>query len=129
MQDRQFACPFETVWEAALETMKDRPLTVRDNATGAIETDWMEMDEAVRPYGMFGREASHRERARMTLYVKKLNGVTSVSVSENRQIWHLKGGVTSQATKWWPVEPSEEAMAVVLNRLNAKLKERGCSPS
>jgi uncharacterized lipoprotein len=129
MQERYLVCPYETVWDAALETMKDRPLMVRDKATGAIETDWMEMDAAVRSYGMFGREASHRERARMTLYVKKMDDVTSVSLSETREVWHRKGGVTSQATKWWPVDPSEEAMAAVLNRLNAKLKERGCSPS
>lgn len=129
VQDRYLVCPYDTVWDAALETMKDRPLTVRDKATGAIETDWMEMDAAVRSYGMFGREASHRERARMTLYVKPMNDVTSVSLSETREVWHRKGGVTSQATKWWPVDPSEEAMAAVLNRLNAKLKDRGCSPN
>ena len=129
VQEHYLSCPYETVWEAALDTMKDRPLTVRDKASGAIETDWTEMDAAVRSYGMFGREASHRERARMTLYVKKMNDVTSVSLSENRQVWHLKGGVTSQATKWWPVDPSEEAMAAVLRRLNARLKERGCAPN
>jgi len=55
--------------------------------------------------------------------------VTKVSLVENRQRWHLRGGVTQQATKWWPVEPSEEAMAAVMNKLNAKLKERGCSPT
>lgn len=128
-QDRYLVCPYETVWDSALETMKDRPLTVRDKATGAIETDWMEMDAAVRSYGMFGREASQRERARMTLYVKKMNDVTSISLSETREVWHRKGGVTSQATKWWPVDPSEEALAAVLHRLNLKLKERGCSPN
>jgi uncharacterized lipoprotein len=127
-QDRYVVCPYETVWDASLETMKDRPLMVRDKAAGAIETDWVEMDAAVRSYGMFGRDASHRERARMTLYVKKMDDVTSVSLSENREVWHRKGGVTQQATKWWPVDPSEEAIAAVLNRLNAKLKERGCSP-
>lgn len=129
VQERYLVCPYETVWDAAVDTMKDRPITVKDMAGGMIETDWMEMDAAVRSYGMFGRDASHRERARMTISVKQLNDVTSVSLSENREVWHRKGGVTSQATKWWPVDPSEETMAAILSRLNAKLKERGCSPS
>ncbi len=129
VQERYLVCPYETVWDAAVDTMKDRPITVKDKAGGMIETDWMEMDAAVRSYGMFGRDASHRERARMTISVKQLNDVTSVSLSENREVWHRKGGVTSQATKWWPVDPSEETMAAILSRLNAKLKERGCSPS
>ena len=129
VQERYLVCPYETVWDAAVDTMKDRPITVKDMAGGMIETDWMEMDAAVRSYGMFGRDASHRERARMTISVKQLNDVISVSLSENREVWHRKGGVTSQATKWWPVDPSEETMAAILSRLNAKLKERGCSPS
>jgi hypothetical protein len=52
-----------------------------------------------------------------------------VNVTEIRERWHLKGGVTSQATRWWPVEPSEEAMSAVLNRINTKLKEQGCTVS
>jgi hypothetical protein len=48
---------------------------------------------------------------------------------ENRERWHLKGGVTSQATRWWPIKPSEEALAAVMARLNTKLKDQGCSPS
>ena len=65
----------------------------------------------------------------MSFVVKRADDVTKVSLVENRQRWHLRGGVTQQATKWWPVEPSEEAMAAVMNKLNAKLKERGCSPT
>ena len=129
VQERYLVCPYDTVWDAAIETMKDRSIMVKDKARGMIETDWMEMDAAVRSYGMLGREASNRERARMTLLIKPMNDVTSISLSENREVWHRKGGVTSQATKWWPVDPSEESMASVLNRVNAKLKERGCHPA
>ena len=128
-QDRYLVCPYDTVWDVAIETMKDRPIVVKDKAQGMIETDWVEMDAAVRSYGMFGREASNRERFRMTLLIKPMNVVTSISLLENREVWHRKGGVTSQATKWWPVDPSEESMASVLNRVNAKLKERGCHPA
>ena len=62
----------------------------------------------------------------MTIAVKRMNDVVSVSVLESRQRWHMKGGVTQQSTKWWPVDPSEEAEAAVVSRLNNKLKEKGC---
>lgn len=129
-RDQYLICPYDTVWEAALETMKDRPVTVRDKVKGLIETGWTEMAAQERPYGIFGRDAfDNKERARLILSVKQMNDVTAVSVLENRQRWHLRGGVTQQATKWWPVEPSEEAIAAVMSKLNAKLKERGCSPT
>ena len=129
-QDRYLVCPYDTVWETALETMKIHPITVQDKTKGLIETDWMELEGKERSYGMFGREGfGNRERARMTLLVKRLDDVTSVSLAENREAWHRRGGATQQATKWWAIEPSEEAMASVLNRLNAKLKERGCHPA
>jgi len=85
------------------------------------------MEATERSYGIFQREGfGNRERARMTVAVKKLNDVTSVSVLENRQRWHLKGGISQQATKWWPIDPSEKAEAAVANRLTNKLKEKGC---
>ena len=129
VQERYLVCPYDTVWEAAVDTLKDRPILVKNKANGMIETDWMEMEATPRPYGIFAREGfGNRERARLELTVKQLKDVTSISLSETRQVWHLKGGVTQQATKWWPVDPSEKAMAAVLNRLSDKLKERGCSP-
>ena len=80
-----------------------------------------------RSYGAFGREGfGNRERARMTIAVKSMNDVVSVSVLKSRQRWHMKGGVTQQSTKWWPVDPSEEAEVAVVARLNNKLKEKGC---
>jgi hypothetical protein len=129
-QDQYFVCPYEVVWDAAVESMKDRPVTVQDKEKGLIETGWIEMEGKERPYGIFGREGfGNRERARMTLALTKQHDVTAVSVLETRQRWHARGGVTQQATKWWPIEPSEEAVTAVLTRLNTKLQEKGCSPT
>lgn len=126
-KDQFFVCSYDVVWDAALETVKDRPAQVQDKTKGLIETGWIEMEGAERSYGMFDREGfGNRERARLTVVVKRLNDVTSVSVLESRQRWHLKGGVTQQSTKWWPVDPSEEVEAKVVDRLNSKLKEKGC---
>ena len=129
-QDQFFVCSYDVVWDAALEAVKDRPVQVQDKDKGLIETGWIEMDGTDRSYGMFQREGfGNRERARMTVAVKRLNDVTAVSVLENRQRWHLKGGITQQSTKWWPVDPSEEAEATIVKRLNNKLKEKGCAVS
>jgi len=128
--DQFFVCSYDVVWDAALESVKDRPIQVKDKDKGLIETAWIEIEGTERSYGAFQREAfGSRERARMTVAVKRLNDVTSVSVLENRQRWHLKGGVSQQANKWWPIDPSEEAEATVVSRLNRKLKEKGCVAS
>lgn len=125
--DQFFVCSYDVVWDAAVESVKDRPVQVQNKDNGLIETGWIEMEGTERSYGIFEREGfGNRERARMTVAVKKLNDVTSVSVLENRQRWHLKGGITQQATKWWPVDPSAEAEAKVVERLNNRLKEKGC---
>ncbi|MEX5217049.1 MAG: hypothetical protein AB7G68_17520 [Nitrospiraceae bacterium] len=130
--DQYVVCPYDTVWEAATDTMQAYPMRVKDKDKGRIETGWMESEGEERGYGLFRRTSTgfgNKERARILLTIKQLNEVTEVSVTENRQRWHLKGGVTSQATKWWPIEPSEEAMVAVISRINSKIKAQGCTPS
>jgi hypothetical protein len=127
-RDQHYVCSYDVVWDAALESVKGRSLQAEDKTKGLIETNWLEMEGRERPYGMFGREGfGNKERSRLTVTVKQLDDMTAVSVLETRQRWHARGGVTQQATKWWPIEPSEEAMAEVVGRLNSKLKEKGCT--
>jgi len=130
-KEQYVVCPYDTVWEAALTTMmKERPITVKDKAKGLIETGWVEGEGPERRFGLFRRAAwDNKERSSMTLTVKRLNEVTEISLTERRERWHLRGGATSQATRWWPIEPSEEAMADAINRINRKLKDEGCSLS
>jgi hypothetical protein len=128
VKEEHVLCPYDTVWDAAVDTMKDRPLDRKDKDRGVIETGWSEMAAEGRGFGVFGRDAfDQKERARMVLEVKRVGGAADISVSETRQRWHLRGGVTQQATKWHPIEPSQEAMDAVMLRLNNKLQERGCS--
>lgn len=130
VKSEYLVCPYDTVWDAALETMRERPVTVQDKGKGVIETAWIDTPVTGRPYGIFSRQGlDNKERARMVLMVKRVNEVTEVSLSENRERWHLRGGATSQAYRWWPIEPSQEVINSVLNRLRTKLKERGCSPT
>lgn len=79
-KERYTACPYDTVWEAALDTMKDRPLTVQDKDSGVIETGWIEMAATEQGFGVFGRQAfDDKERVRMNVSLKRLNGATEVS--------------------------------------------------
>jgi len=130
-REQYFVCSYDSVWDAALETMKGQSVSAYDKEKGLIETSWLDVaPTSERSFGIFGREGfGNKERARMTVSVKRINDVASVSVLETRQRWHSRGGVTSQATKWWPVEPSEDATNEVVDRLNAKLKVKGCVPA
>ena len=130
-REQYFVCSYDNVWDAALETMKGQSVAAYDKEKGLIETTWLDVPPtSERSFGIFGREGfGNKERARMTVSVKRINDVASVSVLETRQRWHARGGVTQQATKWWPIEPSEDATNDVVDRLNAKLKERACVPA
>lgn len=126
-RDHSFVCPYDTVWEATSEAMKGYSVTSENKTNGTIETAWVEMEGKTRTYGLFAREGfGNRERARLTVVVKPDNGQSLVNVLESRQRWHARGGATQQATRWWPIEPSEEVMDEITGKLNARLKEKGC---
>ena len=126
-RDSSFRCSYDTVWDTAVDTMKGYSIASQDKNSGTIETAWLEMEGKNRPYGIFAREGfGNRERARMSISVKNMNGSTTFSVLEIRERWHARGGVKSGAMRWWPIEPSAEAMEDITNTLNTQLKERGC---
>ncbi len=128
-REQYFVCSYDRVWDASLETMKGQAIASYDKEKGVIETSWLDVPPTSdRSYGIFAREGfGNKERARFTMSVKRMNDVASVSVLETRQRWHSRGGVTQEAMRWWPIEPSEDTTNDVVNRLNAKLKERGCA--
>ena len=130
-REQYFVCSYDIVWDAALETMRGQSVSTNDKEKGTIETNWQDVPPtSERSFGIFGREGfGNNERARITLSVKRMNDVAAVSVLETRQRWHSRGGVTQQALKWWAIEPSEEVMDSVVDRLNAKLKVKGCLPT
>lgn len=129
-RDATFSCSYDTVWDAAVETMNGYSITSQDKSSGSIETAWLEMEGKVRTYGIFAREGfGNRERARMSVSVKKMDGSTGFSVLEIRERWHARGGATSRATRWWSIDPSEEAMNEVTTTLNGRLKDKGCEVS
>ena len=130
-REEYYVCSYDLVWDTALETMKGQSVASKDKEKGLIETNWQEVPPtSERTYGIFGREGfGNTERARFTVTVKRMDDVASVSVLETRERWHARGGVTQQALKWWAIEPSEEVTNGVVDRLNAKLKSKGCAPA
>mgnify|MGYP001179661419 FL=1 len=126
-RDHTFVCLYDTVWDATSATMRGYSVTSENKTNGTIETAWVEMEGQPRPYGLFGREGfGNRERARLSVVVTNDDNRSSVNVLETRERWHAKGGVKQLATKWWPVEPSEEVMDDITKKLTARLKEKGC---
>jgi hypothetical protein len=130
-QEQYYVCSYDTVWDASIETMKGQSVSTHDKEKGLIETNWQEVPPtSERTYGIFDREGfGNIERARLTVSVKRMDDVASVSVLETRERWHARGGVTQQALRWWAIEPSEKVMNGVVDRLNAKLKAKGCAPA
>ncbi len=127
MQQRFAVCSYDHAWEAALDSVKDRSVSTKDRDAGLIVTNWLEIPMLGRTYGVLQRELAEnsKDRSRITLTVKRLDDVTKISFAEQRQRWAFQGG--SRLFDWASTDPSEEVMREVQTRLEAKLKEYGCS--
>ena len=126
MQERFAVCSYDHAWEAALEAVKDRSINTKDKDAGVIMTSWLEILMSGRTFGVLQRDLpDSKDRSRITLTVKRLDDVTKISFVEVRQRWVFRGG--SRLFGWASTDPSEEVMRDVQSRLDAKLKEHGCS--
>ena len=85
-REQYFVCSYDRVWDAAIETMKGQSVSSYDKEKGMIETSWLDVPPtSERSFGFFGREGfGNKERARMTVSVKRMNDVASVSILETR---------------------------------------------
>lgn len=125
-QERFAVCSYDHAWEAAMEAVKDRAIATKDKEAGLIVTGWLEIPMPGRTFGALQRElGDSKDRSRITLTVKRLNDVTKIAFAEERQRWAFRGG--SRMFGWAATDPSDEVLVDVHNRLDAKLKERGCS--
>ena len=123
--ERYVACDYDTVWDTALDTLKDVPLEAQDKEDGRIETAWVETPVLGRPYGILQREGlGDKERVRTMLTLSRTNDMTIVRLDERREHFGFRGG--ARLYQWYQVEPSEEAMNALMTRLTTHLKERGC---
>ena len=128
VQERYVVCPYDQAWEASLESVKDRSIKVQEKEKGLIETAWIEMPMPGRTFGAFQREmAESKDRSRIIMTLKRLNDVTNVNFIEERQRWAFRGG--SRMFGWADTDPSQDVLTAVQKKLDAKLKERGCTLS
>lgn len=129
VQERYVVCPYDDVWEASLDAVKDRSIALEDKDKGLIQTTWLEIPMPGRTFGALKRDLgdNSKDRSRMLLTLKRMNDVTMVSFIEERQLWAFRGG--SRMFGWVPTDPSDEVMANVQNRLDEKLKGKGCTTS
>jgi len=127
LQERYVVCSYDQAWQASLDTVKDRAVTVQDKDKGLIQTAWLEIPMPGRKYGAFQRDLGDqsKDRSRVVVMLTRINDVTKVGFIEERERWAFRGG--SRLFGWAPTDPSEEVMREVQSRLDAKLKEQGCS--
>jgi len=124
--ERYLACPQNSVWEGALETLEHYPMIEKNKKKGLIQTGWREQPVQGRSYGLFGREGlGDKERSRLTLSLRAIQtGVVHLQLTERRQHWGFRGG--AQIYKWFPVEPSQAELNSLMNQLTVRLDEEGC---
>ncbi|MEY4705866.1 MAG: hypothetical protein RL042_2071 [Nitrospirota bacterium] len=126
IQQRFAVCSYDHAWESALDAVKDRAINTNDKDAGLIVTSWLEIPMPGRTFGALQRDlANSKDRSRITLTVKRLDDVTKIGFAEERQRWAFRGG--SRLFGWADTDPSADVMNDVQRRLDAKLKEHGCS--
>lgn len=132
VQEHYAVCAYDHAWDAALDAVKSRSIIVKDKHRGLIETAWVETPMPGRTFGVLQRDvADSKDRSRLILTVKRIEvepateDVIRVTYVEERQSWVFRGG--SRLFGWAETDPSEEVRRDVQNRLNVKMKERGCS--
>lgn len=125
-QERYAVCSYDRAWDAAIDSVKDRSITLKNKEQGQIETAWLEIPMQGRTFGALQREMEGgKDRSRILMSVKQMNDVVKVSFVEERQRWAFRGG--SRLFGWAATEPSEEVLNDIRNRLDKKLKEQGCA--
>lgn len=127
-QERYAVCAYDRAWDAAIDAVKDRSITLKNKERGQIETAWLEIPMPGRTFGALQREmGDSKDRSRVVMSVKQINDVVKVSFVEERQRWAFRGG--SRLFGWAATEPSDEVLNEVHDRLDRKLKEQGCALS
>lgn len=125
VQERYVVCSYDDAWQAAVDSVRDRSISVQDKEKGVIQTTWLEVPMPGRTFGAFQRNMKDsKDRSRVKMTVTRMNDVTQVSFNEERERWGFRGG--SRLFGWSPTEPSEEVVNAIQSKLDKKLKEQGC---
>ena len=129
---RDAVCSLDNVWQAALDAVKNRSIIVKDKDRGRIETAWLEIPMPNRTIDASQEELQDsKDRSRLILTVNRLDvehvirDIIRVFYIEERQRWVFQPD--SRNFHWAETVPSEDVWRDVRSRLDAALKEHGCS--
>ena len=129
---RDAMCSLDNVWEATLDAVKDRSVTVKDKDRGHIETAWLEVPMPGRTIGASQEELQDsKDRSRLILTVNRIDvehvirDIIRVFYVEERQRWAFQPD--SRLFGWVETVPSEDMWRDVRSRLDTALKAHGCS--
>jgi len=130
---RDALCSLDNVWEATLDAVKNRSVTVKDKDRRRIETAWLEILMPGQTVGASQQEElqDNKDRSRLILTVNRLDvehviqDIIRVFYVEERQRWGFQPG--SGLFDWADTIPSEDMWRDLRSRLDAALKEHGCS--
>jgi hypothetical protein len=115
------SCSFEQVWDASVAALSDFPLQTIDKATGALETNWIEVDASTQA-GALQRDVN-RERVKYAVVVKPDGRGAAAIVAQLREEWSPMGVLSRQ----WRAVPSHDAEeAAMASAIARRLKEKGC---
>ena len=128
---RDALCSLDNAWEAALDAMKNRSVTVKDKDRRRIETAWLEIPMPGRTSGASQEEVQDsKDRSRLILTLNRLDvehviqDIIRVFYVEERQRWAFQPD--SRLFGWTKTVPSEDMWRDVRGRLDAALKAHGC---
>ena len=129
---RDALCSLDNAWEAAIDTVKDRSVTVKDKDRRRIETAWSEIPMPGRTTGASPEDLQDsKDRSRLILTVNRLDvehviqDIIRVFYVEERQRWAFQPN--SGRFDWAKTIPSEDMWRDTRSRLDAALKKHGCS--
>jgi hypothetical protein len=115
------SCAFEPVWDASVAALSDFQLQAVDKASGAFETQWMEVQASTQA-GLIQRDVN-RERLKYVVEVKPDGRGTVARVVQLREEWSPMGVRSRQWRAIPGYSSEEETLAAVIRK---RLKEQGC---
>ena len=114
-------CPFDQAWSVVLASLEEFDLDHVNDAKGVIETSWLTV-QATTKAGLLQRDVN-KERVRFIVDVEPQAQGASVAVQQFRETWSPMG---VRYREWRRVPPHQDEEARLAERIEKRLKDRGC---
>ena len=115
------SCSFDHAWDASIGALADFQLQAADKATGALETNWVEVAASMQA-GIMQRDVN-KERVKYVVEIKR-NGTGAVAaVLQLREEWSPMG---ARSRQWRAIPGNSSEESAVAAEIARRLKEKGC---